>query len=287
MNKILSVLLILFTTLIVNAQNGPTEGTLGSKTKREYVPIETNSNFDILLDDTGAGETHIRTEVKGGVVTNIRFLANDITPQDPYVNNSFLDGNTYTNLTGFYTRLSRNSGSVRITVKWTTKGDGEFRFRQENSVNCFDENFSVYYAKVIERSYFTFGLGGFDGGSCAGDVGILKVFFGGKEEWAVDETRSFELEGYKGQKINKTLVRADVKSSRQAVALGFRYVYEIPLTSPVDFKSTDVYIVTTRNTSVVMKNGANINNNILEVKDRNTRRWMITSVPKENPIKHN
>jgi hypothetical protein len=278
MNKILSVLLILFTTLVSNAQNGPTEGTLGSQTKREYVQIETTSNFDILLDDTGEGETHIRTEVIGGIVEKIRYMTNDVRPENRY--------DVSATQCGFYTRLAGNSGTVRVTVKWTTKGNGELRFTQENSVDCFDDTYSVYYAKIIERPYFTFGLGGLVGG-CAGEEGTLKVFFGGYEEWAVDETRSFSLLGYKGQKIEHTLVKGDVKTSREARDLGFRYVYDIKLTSPIDFKQDEEYIITTAGTSVVMKNGANINNNILKVINRDTRRWMINSIPEENPIKHN
>ncbi|MGB5990327.1 MAG: hypothetical protein WBG43_11390 [Marinifilaceae bacterium] len=285
MNKILSVLLILLTTLVSNAQDrGPADGVLGNINKREYVPINSILKYELELDDTGAGNTSIQLKIMGGEVVNINYLNENLLPS-----RSIKQG--FTNY--YYKDLKGNSGKVTVSVKWTELGgvnnffDGFIKLRQENSVVCFDDNCSVFYTKIIDKPYFTFGLGGFDGGSCAGDVGVLQVFFGGNEEWAVGETRSFELYGYNGQKIQKTLVKADVKTSSAATALGFRYVYEIPLTSPVDFKSTDTYIVSTISTSVVMKNGANNNDNILIVRNRYKRPWIITPIPKENPIKHN
>lgn len=280
MNKILSVLLILFTTLIAQAQDrGPAAGDLGSTTKREYVQIEKTSNFDIVLDDSGQGETFVTTEVRGGIVEMIEYKGRRINPENFY--------SLGTDHCGYNTRLDGNDGVVRVTVKWTTKGDGDFRFRQENSVDCYDEDFSIYYTKVIEWDYFTFGLGGLFG-VCAGEEGILNVYFGGKEEWADDETRTFSLLGYNNVKIERTLSKSDIGHDlKPTTDYGFRYVLKIKLVSPSNIKKGEDYIVNTESLSVVMKNGANTNDHIKKITNRDKIYWMITPIPEENPIKHN
>lgn len=150
MNKLLVILLILLSTFVLEAQTiedspwGPSAKSwvttgVGSKTTREYIALNKIDTYTITLTDGGLGSTSIRTVVLRGTITSVKH------------NTVERIGFGVLSTPGKVYPLTTGSGTVTITVKWDTAGDGYFAFRQENDASCYDETYSAYYTKIIDN----------------------------------------------------------------------------------------------------------------------------------------